>query len=85
MSLEKALVAKEVLSDLDTSKDAMSPIKTIKKEPIESEEIIEYDFANKDDETVSLQVKMKNNMVRNMLDTYVQIEFIVPTTRLLPP
>ena len=75
MSLEKALVAKEVLSDLDTSKDAMSPIKTIKKEPIESEEIIEYDFANKDDETVSLQVKMKNNMVSNMRDTYLQIEF----------
>ena len=66
MSLEKALVAKEVLSDLDTSKDAMSPIKTIKKEPIESEEIIEYDFANKDDETVSLQVKMQNNNVRNI-------------------
>ena len=58
-SLEKALVAKEVLSDLDTSKDHISPIETIKKEPIESEEIIEYDFANKDDESVSLQVNIK--------------------------
>ena len=58
-SLEKALVAKEVLSDLDTSKDHTSQIETIKKEPIESEEIIEYDFANKDDESVSLQVNIK--------------------------
>ena len=39
--------------------EAISPIETIKKEPIESEEIIEYDFANKDDESVSLQVKIK--------------------------
>ena len=58
--MEKALIAKEVLPDLDTSKDHMLPIETIKKEPIETEEIIEYDFANKDDdESVSLQVNIE--------------------------
>ena len=59
--LEKALVAKEVITDLDTSsKDPLPPMKAIKKEPIETDDefIIDEDNAHKAVEAVSLEIEL---------------------------
>ena len=60
--LEKALVAKEVITDLDTSSknDPLPPMKAIKKEPIETDDefIIDEDNAHKAVEAVSLEIEL---------------------------
>jgi len=59
-TLEEALVAKEVITDLDTSRDPLPPMKAIKKEPIETDDefIIDEDNAHKAVEAVSLEIEL---------------------------
>ena len=59
-TLEKALVAKEVITDLDTSKDPLPPMRAIKKEPIETDDefVIDEENAHKAVEAVSLEIEL---------------------------